>query len=57
MMTGQQESMEYDESQWTPWFVHHFDPTVKHLAPQILEIFKNHPEAKAMMEKEQKAGR
>ena len=57
MMTGQQESMEYDESQWTPWFVHHFDPTVKHLATQILEIFKNRPEAKAMMEKEQKAGR
>ena len=45
------EFMEYDETQWTPWFVHHFEPTVEHLAPQILEIFKNHPEAKAMMKK------
>ena len=36
------EFMKYDEVQWTPWFVHHFAPTVEHLAPQILEIFRNH---------------
>ena len=47
------EFMEYDEAQWTPWFVHHFEPTVEHLAPQILEIFRNHPEAKADHEKHQ----
>lgn len=46
------EFIEYDESQWTPWFVHHFEPTVEHLAPQILEIFKAHPEAQAIMKKD-----
>ena len=49
------EFMEYNETQWTPWFVHHFAPSVEHLAPQILEIFKDHPEAKTMMERKQNA--
>ena len=44
------EFIEYDESAWTPWFVHHFEPTVEHLAPQILEIFKDHPEAQRYLE-------
>ena len=56
MTIGKFEFIEYDEAQWTPWFVHHFVPTVEHLAPQILEIFKEHPEAKAIMEKARNAG-
>lgn len=40
------EFIDFDETRWTPWFVHHFEPSVKHLAPQILQIFRNHPEAK-----------
>ena len=48
--------IEYAEAQWMPWFIHHFEPTVKHLALQILEIFKERPEAKAIMEKARNAG-
>ena len=44
------EFIEYDEKRWTPWFAHHFEPTVEHLAPQIVEIFKAHPEAKKYLE-------
>ena len=51
MITRQEEFLEYDAPRWTPWFVHHFEPTVEHLAPQILEIFKGHPEAKAIVKK------
>ncbi len=40
------EFIEYDEARWTPWFVHHFEPTVEHLAPRIVEIFQAHPEAR-----------
>ena len=38
------EFIEYDESRWTPWLVHHVAPTVEHLAPQVREIFRRHLE-------------
>ena len=53
MKNDKLESNEYNENHW---FVHHYEPTLKHLAPQILEIFKEHPEAKAIMEKARNAG-
>ncbi len=56
MTIGKFEFIEYAETQWTPWFVHHFEPTVKHLAQQILEIFKEHSRARAIMEKARNAG-
>ena len=44
------EFIDFDAIRWTPWFAHHFKPSVSHLAPQILQIFRNHPEAKEYLQ-------
>ena len=48
---GKNYGLFHGRSKWETIFAaHRNEPTVKHLAPQILEIFKEHPEAQRYLE-------